>query len=90
MQPLSDPVNLQIPLCILLRLLRQHSLVVSEFHCLDQQSKLACCRALKASLLEVPGARAAYLTQEPLSAVKRRSTGDDQSAKSAPGNCCKS
>jgi len=49
---LTDPVNLQIPLCILLRLLRQHSLVVSEFQCLDQQSKHACHRALKACLLD--------------------------------------
>ncbi len=46
----ADLVAVALPAGVLSRLLRERSLVVSEFRCLNQQSGIACREALKASL----------------------------------------
>ncbi len=46
----AELVALALPARVLSRLLRERSLVVSEFRCLDRQSGITCREALKASL----------------------------------------
>ena len=44
-------VEVAVPLDVLCRLLRERSLVASEFRCLNQNSYEASCRAVKLSLM---------------------------------------
>ncbi|MFV8819953.1 hypothetical protein [Haliea sp. E17] len=51
-QQLTQRVQLELPVDVLRRLLRERSLVASEFRCLNRNSSRAGWRALKESLME--------------------------------------
>lgn len=49
----QEMVRLEIPRAVLVRLLRERSLFVTEMRCLSQRSRIVAREALKAALMHV-------------------------------------